>query len=341
MPEMFLVITMLLDVMSNPQSKVFKIGSFTPKNKVILAPISDHTDRSFRALAVSFGAGLAFTEMIHAPWLVNRNPKTLDIAKVDGGPTVYQLVGSNSENMRDAAKFLEKNGAELIDLNMGCPDADLKAMGAGVYLSADIEKAKGIAKAVVEAVSIPVTAKIRLGINQETINCRKLGLALQAAGIAAITLHPRTGIQRLTGPSYWFYIKELKQALKIPVIGNGDIMCLEDAIFMLKSTKCDAVMIGRAALKSPHIFKQVSAYLSDGKIVAEQTFDEKSQMVQDHARMLVDDKGHSLGMQWVRRFLPFYMGDIGRPQEIVAIAKGISSLSDLKKALEHIKGIGH
>jgi nifR3 family TIM-barrel protein len=207
---------------------------------------------------------LVFTEMIHATWLVQRNPKTLDIAKVDGGPTVYQLVGAIIEDMRDAAKMLEAKGAQLIDLNMSCPDADLKAIGAGVYLSANIDKCKRMAKSVVDAVKIPVTAKIRLGINQETINCRKLGLALESAGIAAVTLHPRSGVQRLTGPSYWYYIKELKQALHIPVIGNGDIMCLEDAKFMLKSTKCDAVMIGRAAVGNPFIFSRTKYLLEKG-----------------------------------------------------------------------------
>lgn len=314
----------------------FQIGAFKPKNKVILAPMSDYTDRSFRKLALSYDAGLVFTEMIHATWLVQRNPKTLDIAKVDGGPTVYQLAGSIKEDMRDAAKMLEAKGAPLIDLNMGCPDADLKAIGAGVYLSADIEKCKRMAKAVVAAVKIPVTAKIRLGINQETINCRKLGLALESAGIAAVTLHPRSGVQRLKGPSYWYYIKELKQALHIPVIGNGDIMCLEDAKFMLKSTKCDAVMIGRAALRTPYIFKQVASYLADGKILPEQTFEERSRMVLDHAEMLVNDKGHSLGMQWVRRFLPFFMEDFRRPPDMGQFVKGIDNLSSLRKALEHI-----
>lgn len=317
----------------------FQIGSFKPKNKVILAPISDYTDRSFRRLALSYDAGLVFTEMIRATWLVQRNSKTLDIAKVDGGPTVYQLVGSDIADMCNAAKMLEANGAPLIDLNMGCPDTDLKAIGAGVYLTKDIDKCKRMAKAVVEAVKIPVTAKIRLGINQETINCRKLGLALEAAGIAAVTLHPRTGVQRLTGPSYWYYIKELKQALHIPVIGNGDIMCLEDAKFMLKSTKCDAVMIGRAALRTPYIFKQVASYLADGKVLPGQTFEERANMVMDHAEMLVNDKGHSLGMQWVRRFLPFFTEDFKRPPDMGNFVKGIMQLADLRKALEHIRGM--
>lgn len=317
----------------------FQIGAFKPKNKVMLAPISDYTDRSFRKLALSYDAGLVFTEMIRASWLVQRNPKTLDIAKVDGGPTVYQLVGSSIEDMRYAARMLEAEGAPLIDLNMGCPDTDLKAIGAGVYLSADIDKCKRMAKAVVEAVKVPVTAKIRLGINQETINCRKLALALEGAGIAAITLHPRTGVQRLTGPSYWYYIKELKQTLHIPVIGNGDIMSLEDAKFMLKSTKCDAIMIGRAALKTPYLFKQVASYLADGKVLPEQTFEERTKMVLDHAEMLVNDKGHSLGMQWIRRFLPFFTADFKRPPDMGKFVKGILQLSDLRKALEHIGGL--
>jgi tRNA-dihydrouridine synthase B len=302
----------------------------------LLAPISDYTDRSFRTLCASYDAGLVFTEMIHATWLVHRNPKTLEIAQIDGGPTVYQLVGASMYDMRDAAIMLEKEGAPIIDLNMGCPDGELKNMGAGVYLSADVEKAKEIAKAVVDAVDIPVTAKIRLGINQQNINCRKLGRALETAGVSAITLHPRTGNQRLTGPSYWYYIQELKQTLHIPVIGNGDVLTLEDARFMLKSTKCDAVMIGRGAIKNPYIFKQVSTFLSTGKVLPNQTFDEKAQMVQAHAEMLVNDKGHSLGMQWIRRFFPFYVADFIIPRDINVFVKSIESLSDVKKALAHI-----
>jgi tRNA-dihydrouridine synthase B len=316
--------------------KQFQIGDYKPKSKVLLAPISDYTDRSFRKICASYDAGLVFTEMIHATWLVHKNPKTLEIAKVDGGPTVYQLVGASMYDMRDAAKMLEKEGAPVIDLNMGCPDGELKNMGAGVYLSSDIEKAKEIAKAVVDAVHIPVTAKIRLGINQHNINCRKLGAALEKVGISAITLHPRTGNQKLTGPSYWYYIQDLKQTLRIPVIGNGDILTLEDARFMLKSTKCDAVMIGRGAIKNPYIFKQVSTFLSTGKVLPNQTFEEKSQMVMMHAEMLVNDKGHSLGLQWVRRFFPFYVEEFVRPRDLGDFVKGIQSLSDVKKALDHI-----
>lgn len=316
--------------------KQFQIGDYKPKTKVLLAPISDYTDRSFRTICASYDAGLVFTEMIHATWLVNKNPKTMEIARVDKGPTVYQLVGGSVYDMRDAAKMLEKQGAPIIDLNMGCPDGELKAMGAGVYLSTDIEKCKEMAKAVVDAVDIPVTVKIRLGINQQNINCRKLGRALETVGISAITLHPRTGNQKLTGPSYWYYIQELKQNLRIPVIGNGDILTLEDARFMLKSTKCDAVMIGRGAIKNPYIFKQVSTFLATGKVLPDQTFEEKSLMVQEHAEMLVNDKGHSLGMQWVRRFFPFYVEGFVRPRDMGDFVKGIQSLSDLKKALEHI-----
>ena len=316
--------------------KEFQIGNYKPKSKVLLAPMSEYTDRSFRKICADNGAGLVFTEMIHATWLIRRNPKTQDIAAIDGGPTVYQLVGSNLEDMRDAAVLLQKQGAPIIDLNMGCPDKELKDMGAGVYLCADIENAKNIAKAVVDAVDVPVTAKIRLGVNQERINCKKLARALESVGISAVTLHPRAGTQRLTGSSYWFYIHELKQNLRIPVIGNGDVLTLEDAKFMLKSTKCDAVMIGRGAIGNPYIFKQVSTFLATGKVLPDQTFEERSQTILTHAEMLVKDKGHSTGMQWVRRFFPFYVEDFVKPPDLGAFVRGIQSLSDLKCALEHL-----
>lgn len=316
--------------------KEFQIGNYKPKSNVLLAPMSEYTDRSFRKICADFGAGLVFTEMIHASWLLNNNPKTMDIARIDGGPTVYQLVGSNLGDMRDAAVVLEKRGAPIIDLNMGCPDKELKDMGAGVYLTADIDKAKGIAKAVVDAVKVPVTAKIRLGVNQEQINCKKLARALEGAGISAITLHPRAGTQRLTGPSYWVYIHELKQNLHIPVIGNGDVQTLEDAKFMLKSTKCDAVMIGRGAIGNPFIFKQIATFLSSGKVLPDQTFEERSKTIISHAEMLLKDKGHSLGMQWVRRFLPFYLENIVKPEEMTNFVRSIQGLQDLKNALEHV-----
>lgn len=321
--------------------KAFQIGDVKPRNKVVLAPMSEYTDRTFRRLCSSYDAGLVFTEMIHATRLVHGNSRTKDIARVDDGEgdgdlTGYQLVGSNIDHMREAARMLETAGARLLDLNMGCPDADLKAMGAGVYLSSDIDKARRLAKAVVDAVQVPVTAKIRLGINQEMVNFRRLGIALEEAGISAVTLHPRTGVQRLTGPSYWQHIKELKQALHIPVIGNGDIMGLEDAKEMLRSTKCDAVMIGRGALRTPHLFRQVAGYLADGAVLPPQAFEERARMVLDHAGMLVADKGPGTGMQWVRRFLPFYMQDFRRPPGMDRFVKGVTRMSELKKALENI-----
>lgn len=316
--------------------KDFKIGDVRPRNKVILAPMSEYTDRSFRKLCVGFDAGLAFTEMIHATRLAHGNPKTMDIARVDDGPTVYQLVGSNIDHMRSAAITLESKGAGLIDLNMGCPDSELKTAGAGVYLSTDIDKARKIARAVVEAVKVPVTAKIRLGVNRETINFMRLGKALEEAGVLAITLHPRTGTQRLTGPSYWQYIKELKQALDIPVIGNGDIMSLEDAIEMLRATRCDAVMIGRGAIRNPYIFRQVATYLADRRTLPPQRFREKARTVMDHAKMLINDKGQGLGMTWVRRFLPFYMQDFKTPSDMNRFVKGVTTMKALEDALDRI-----
>ncbi|GBR75602.1 tRNA-dihydrouridine synthase B [Candidatus Termititenax persephonae] len=234
----------------------FRIGGLTLKNNILSAPLSGISDLVFREITTAYGAGLTYTGMISVSGLARQNRKTLhylDLGK--DCPVAVQLFGKNPEEFAKATDFLaEHSGFACIDINMGCPVRKVVSSGSGAALMRNLDLAKEIIELTVAKSPVPVTVKFRLGWDSQSLNFVELGKIAEQAGAAAVTLHARTRQQSYTGAADWTKIKELKQALKIPVIGNGDIKTRADIAAMLRQTGCDAVMVARASIGNPWIF---------------------------------------------------------------------------------------
>ena len=238
----------------------------TLKSDVIMAPMAGVTDVAFRLLCKKYGAGLTCTEMISANALARGNKSTLrmiDVVEAEK-PRVIQLFGQNRDNLVKAAKFCESK-CEVLDFNLGCPAAKIIKQGSGSALLERANRIKEIMEALSSAVKIPVTVKLRLGIRKNKINVVKIAQICEEAGAKMITVHARTQKQGYTGKADWSWIKKVKQAVSIPVTGNGDVRSVEDYVRMKKETKCDYVMIGRAAVGNPYLFKQIKDYNTKGE----------------------------------------------------------------------------
>jgi tRNA-dihydrouridine synthase B len=242
-----------------------KIGSVSIPNKIVLAPMAGVNDIAFRQLCKRYGAGLIYTEMVNANAISRANKATYRRFEFSESekPIAVQLFGAKKDCIIDAAKFIESSGADIIDFNLGCADVKVMQQGAGAALLKRPAKIGELISAIVEAVKIPVTAKIRLGVKKnQGIEFAKI---IEKAGASAIAVHARTAEQFYSGKADWNAIKEIKENVSIPVIGNGDIVKPEDAKRMLDETGCDFVMIGRAAIGNPMIFRQINDYLKTGK----------------------------------------------------------------------------
>lgn len=260
---------------------MLKIGEFTIERPYILAPMAGVSQKPFRCLALKHGAGLAPTELISSKGLMFNNLRTKTYLTYDNAiekPFYVQLFGGEKESMAIAAERALEMGAQIIDINMGCPVKKVTKTNAGSALLCDIDRAVDIVSAMYQrtAYKIPITAKIRSGFTDDDLNYLKVGRALEDAGIKALSLHARTRSQGYSGKANWDHIKRLKDALNIPVIGNGDVVTVADAQRMFKETACDAVMIGRGALGNPWIFRD----LTEGEKAVDKN--ERWQLVREH-----------------------------------------------------------
>lgn len=305
----------------------FKIKDLEIENKIILAPMAGVSNSPFRILARKYGAGLVFAEMVSDKGLLHKNEKTLNLLYMTDyeKPMAQQIFGSDLESMVDAAVFIDKHSnCDVIDINMGCPvpKVAIKAQ-AGASLMKDPDKIYEIVKEIVARVSKPVTVKIRSGWDLSSVNACEVAKKIEAAGASAITVHARTRSQGYSGKADLDVIKSVKQAVKIPVIGNGDVVDGKSAKHMLEYTKCDAVMIGRAALGNPWVFREIEAYLKDGTVLDKPTYDEVKEMMILHFETLVQLKGEHVACLEMRSHGPWYL-------------KGIPHASSLRKQLSHI-----
>ena len=244
-----------------------KIGNVYLNNNLIMAPMAGITDIAFRLICKEYGAGLVYTEMVNSEAIVRNNKATFKKMKIckDEKPVVVQLFGAKINSIIKSAKIIEEMGADIIDFNLGCPDPKVIRQGAGAILLKRPTKIKDIISGIVEAVNIPVTVKMRLGIYDKR-NFLKTAKIIEEAGASAIAVHGRTAQQGYSGKADWDAIKEIKENVSIPVIGNGDISSSSDAKKMLNHTKCDFVMVGRAAMTNPPLFREIDNYLKSGII---------------------------------------------------------------------------
>ncbi|MCL0080652.1 tRNA dihydrouridine synthase DusB [Peptococcaceae bacterium] len=284
------------------------IGTVKLVNRVIAAPVAGVSDRSFRILAREAGCGLVYTEMISAQALQYGNKKTLQMVdfKDEQPPLSVQIFGSNAAYMARAAEIVADRGAAIIDINMGCPAPKIVKNNEGCALMKDVQLAAQIVAAVVKQVNIPVTVKMRKGWDEEQVNAVELALCVEQAGASAVAIHGRTRGQFYSGKADWEIIRQVKEAVKIPVIGNGDIGSAVDAGRMLQATGCDAIMIARAALGNPWIFKQTVHYLETGAILPDPGPLERVQMAIRHLKLMVADKGEYTGVTEMRKHAAWY-----------------------------------
>ncbi len=283
------------------------IGGFIPKNNVFLAPMAGVTNLPFRIVARRFGCGLAFTEMVSANGLVRGTEKTrryLDSSAEDR-PLGVQIFGREPQVLADAGRIVADAGADLIDINMGCPVKKVVRAGAGAALMKEPGLAEGIMKAVRKAVSCPVTVKIRSGWNSRTVNALEIARIAQDCGVDALIIHPRTADQGFGGLADWGVIAELKEYLKIPVVGSGDIRSPGDALRMLATTGCDAIMVGRGSLGNPWIFSGIFSCL-EGEPFLPPAPTEREALIEDHLKLEVDYTGELRGSRNFRKHLLWY-----------------------------------
>ena len=290
---------------------MWKIGNIEIKNHVVLAPMAGISNTSYRTIIKEMGAGLIYAEMVSDKAIMFDNDRTIELLKMRESerPIAQQIFGSDEDSFVIAAKkIVELMHPDILDINMGCPVPKIALKSqAGASLLKDPDKIEKIVRSVVNAVDIPVTVKIRSGWDSNTINCVEVAKRIENAGASAITLHARTRAQGYSGSADWSLIKKVKEAVNIPVIGNGDIKTCYDAKKMLEETGCDAVMIGRGVLGNPWLIKECVDYLEDGTLPQIVSAKEKMQMLKRHFELLCKDKGEKLALLEIRTHALWYI----------------------------------
>ena len=279
-----------------------KIGNIELNGWACLAPMAGVSDLAYRVIAKKMGASLTTAEMVSAKGLYYRNEKTKEMLKIapDEHPVALQLFGSDPDIMARGAKIMEQAGPDFIDINMGCPMQKVVKNGDGSALMKNIPLAAAVIRAMVKAVQTPVTVKMRLGWSRDTLNAVELAQAAEEAGAAAITVHGRTREDFYTGKADWKEIKKVVDAVKIPVIGNGDVTDGKSAKDLMEETGCAAVAIGRAAWGNPWIFREVNTYLETGEIIPPPSWEMRLQMARRHLHGLCLEKGEYAAVREMR-----------------------------------------
>ena len=320
--------------------KKLKIGNVELDSNILLAPMAGVTDKAFRMICKDYGAGLVCTEMISSKGLYYNDEKTKILVDVENEkrPIAVQIFGNDPEIMASAAKYVEKY-ADIIDINMGCPAPKVVKNGDGSKLLLDLELVEKIVKSVVDAVDKPVTVKLRKGWDDNHIVAVEAAKIIEKAGAKAITIHGRTTKDYYSGKVDLEIIKKVKENVNIPVIGNGDIKSVKDAIDMFEKTNVDGIMIGRASLGRPWIFKEIIDYLNE-KEICDVKNDEKLKVILKHIDLEIENKGEYVGIRELRHHMGAYIKNMPKATEIRNKINKIETKKELSDCLtEYFKNL--
>lgn len=312
-----------------------KIGNAVLPNPLILAPMAGVTDLPFRLLCREQGAGLVCMEMISAKAVAFRNRNTEKLMQTVPGesPVSLQLFGSDPDVISETAKEIEERPFDILDLNMGCPVPKIVGNGEGSALMKNPKLVEQIVARTVRAVKKPVTVKIRKGFDESHVNAVEIARIAEASGAAAVAVHGRTREQYYSGKADWEIIRKVKEAVRIPVIGNGDVDSPQQAERLLAETGCDGIMIGRAARGNPWLFHQIRAYLETGVMEPRPGFDEVRQMMLRHARMQIDYKGDYTGIREMRKHISWYTAGYPHSARLRAQINSVESFEELEELI--------
>lgn len=313
----------------------YKIGNVVLDNNLILAPMAGVTDLPFRLLCKEQGCGLLYTEMVSAKAVLYHNKNTDVLLKTEPQerPIALQLFGSEPEILAQIAVKLEEEPYDIFDVNMGCPVPKIVNNGEGSALMRNPALAAEIIRKMTKAVKKPVTVKIRKGFTEKEVNAVELAKRLEDAGAAAVAVHGRTREQYYSGEADWDIIRRVKEAVKIPVIGNGDIVSPEKAKEMLESTGCDALMIGRGARGNPWLFSQILEYLKTGHYQAKPPVEEVKKMILAHARLQLKYKGEYIGIREMRKHVAWYTTGYSHSAQLRNKVNAVETYEELEELI--------
>ena len=320
------------------QNKItpLQIGNVTLENNLILAPMAGVTDLPFRLLCKEKGAGLLCMEMVSAKAILYKNKNTQALLEIDPreNPVSLQLFGSDPDIISQIAHEIEERPFDILDINMGCPVPKIVNNGEGSALMKNPVLAGKIIEKTVKAIQKPVTVKIRKGFDDEHVNAVEMARVAQESGAAAVAVHGRTREQYYSGTADWDIIRQVKEAVSIPVIGNGDLLTAEDVIAMKEQTGCDGFMIGRGAQGNPWIFEQILHYFRTGEKLSKPSAEEVTDMILRHAKMMLEFKGEYTGIREIRKHAAWYTAGYPNSAKLRVAINAVESYEELKRLLK-------